>query len=280
MNQETTWLLAVILTAAGLFLTAGIWGLVAGMRRLARSGRVNGYEGVWLALLPVLFSWLVYIGLQASGLLGRLSPAEQEGLWFYWRGLLLPAVGLGLVGYLFVWRAGRAAWRFIPGDGSSMVVGALCGLGLWLAAVFAQRILAALIPTGLGEWVSPFQVGLLSWMPAPGGIAGVWVVCILLVGLSPLVEEFFFRGYLLPLWSQSWGQARGLLASSLASAVFALNLPALPVLFLVGLGLGVLARYSRTNGRGGIPGALSLHAVWAAHTIFNLSMVAAWLWRK
>jgi hypothetical protein len=289
-------------------------------------------------VLAVLFAWVVVWLLQISGGLGRLSPEDQDGVSFYWQSLILPTAALGVM-VLIRARANRhrpvqstslegtghpagdaqgeepggldafngLAVGIIPRhsvEAPVLFIGAVGGLGMWLAAMFLQRILAAWMPAGLAgaevikwsaviQWVDPFKVGLMGNLPAPGGMAGTWLTVIFMVVISPVVAELFFRGYVLPLWAARWGWTGGLAGSALLSAVFSLTILGFPALFLAGIGLGWLARYGWSHNSPGYvvgkqPGqALNgwmgwmpapLRAAWLAHTVFNLLMVIVWLW--
>jgi len=66
-----------------------------------------------------------------------------------------------------------------------------------------------------------------------------------LVPLTALGEEFFFRGTLLPLWSQAYGKRMALLLSTLLFAVAHLSLSQLP--FLLGAGFLLGLAYVQTG---------------------------------
>jgi membrane protease YdiL (CAAX protease family) len=294
VNRELTWLLAAILVGAGIFLAVAVAAAVGGAKRLAQRARrraasaAAGIEPIpksepsqpaWYAVL-----WLVLLSaaaaLLAASLLVRLIPeSSQAGFWFYWRGLVLPEVALCLTVLISdvakFTHLGDSLTQVKPFPGWRKAgIWLLVGVGLWLAAVFIQRIQAVLTSAAASGGSAPFQVSLLSVLPAPGGNKGAWVVCAWLVLVSPLVEELFFRGALLPALSRRWGSRLGWLASSLAAAFFALNLPALPALLLVNLGFGWLSRI-HSPARSLQP---DLWAPWLAHTALNMMVVASWWW--
>lgn len=72
-----------------------------------------------------------------------------------------------------------------------------------------------------------------------------WGVFVVLVPLAALGEEFFFRGTLLPLWEQAYGQRWALLLSTVLFAAAHLSLSQLP--FLLGSGLMLGWVYQQTG---------------------------------
>lgn len=347
MTRDLTWLLVVILVGALIFLTAGIWALWVGLRRsvkvlnlssnkrghprlrhrqvisqlstedhltpgkpvsLVREDQPAWFSPLFMALLAILFAWVVLGVLQIAGLFARLSTVDQNGLIFYGQSLVLPVLALGLM-VLLLARANELnpdVHEYQKNERAQiLLIGASSGVGMWLAAMFLERILAVWIPAGLNgsdvfkssavvvQWVDLFKIGLLGDLPAPGGTAGAWITLLFVVLISPAVAEWFFRGYVLPLWAERWGWTGGLVGSALLSAVFSLNILGLPAMFLSGIGMGWLARYGWQHGScvdaaGASPDQNNkgifkrfpehLLGAWSAHTIFNLLMVVAWLW--
>ncbi|MEH2056719.1 MAG: CPBP family intramembrane glutamic endopeptidase [Nostoc sp.] len=65
----------------------------------------------------------------------------------------------------------------------------------------------------------------------------LWSFSVML--LAPLIEEFFFRGIILPKWSIKWGVKAGILTSSFLFAIFHFRFDIIP-LFITGIILSIL----------------------------------------
>jgi len=168
-----------------------------------------------------------------------------------------------------------------------LVFSLLSGVGLWLAALFIQRITLALAPPGWANWFSPISVNFKPAWPAGTYSMDHWPVVLTMVILAPLAEEAFFRGFVYPAWRQRAGRSGelwGLLGSSVLWAAYALNPLTFPSLVVAGLGLGLVARQTmRLDQVNGSPtlrghaalqaGAVNLLPVWLAHVMMSLLFV-------
>jgi hypothetical protein len=173
-----------------------------------------------------------------------------------------------------------------------VVFSLLSGVGLWLVAIFIQRITLALAPASWTNWFSTFSINLKLAGPANTESDGTyslnhWAVILTMVILAPFAEEAFFRGFVYPAWRQRAGRSGeiwGLVGSSGLWAAYALNPLTLPSLLVAGLGLGLVAR--QTMGLDSAPGSLTpgghtardthgvnLLPVWLAHLVMSLLFI-------
>lgn len=222
---------------------------------------------LWIYLLSLLlpWAWVVFFSLTSSFVLA--NPEGNSA----WRGpqglLLLPAAQggtpmlspfafyqilcLGMLGYLYLWRKEKI--RVEAPSFWLVVLALLGGLCLWLGAFFLQSVINSLVPDIWHTWFPPLQV---SPENRP------WLQALVLVGVAPLVEEWFYRRGLLPALLPRMGETGALLVCAAAGAAFWLN----PVIFLpmmlVHFGLGWLAQRSG-----------HIWPAWLAHTLFNLMLV-------
>jgi hypothetical protein len=77
-----------------------------------------------------------------------------------------------------------------------------------------------------------------------------WLLALSVIGLAPLMEELFFRGFLPWAWLNRFGSRGMLVGPALLFALLHLDLWHLPDLFLLGLGLGVLRHRLGQSGAG------------------------------
>lgn len=82
-----------------------------------------------------------------------------------------------------------------------------------------------------------------------------WLLALSVIGLAPLMEELFFRGFLPWAWLNRFGMRGMLVGPALLFALLHLDPWHLPDLFLLGLGLGVLR-----HRLGSLVPAIGLHA--------------------
>lgn len=264
-KDTLTWLLA----GAVVCLIAGISGLLIGFNRLWSANRLKNNSSspsrviAWIAVLGVGLPWLAsgLPGQAESFFLGKIgSYSSGLGGWnsfFSWPRttpfyLLQPLV-LGVLLYAFLWNRKRQPPVFLPGYRGGiwpLVAGGLAGLGCWLAAVFLKRLLTAFVPA--------LSLGYLAQNPSELAGWSHWANNLIFVGIAPLVEEVFLRGYVLPAWTGALGMGRGWIATALLSAALTVNPLAFPAVFLFSLGMGWLV--SRVK---------HLAPAWVAHLVFN-----------
>jgi membrane protease YdiL (CAAX protease family) len=278
--NDSPWLLVAFAGGALLCLAGGLLAMVSSLRqpRWSLPHPAGNWLVVYILLLSILLPllWLVLSGLLGAWALSGLGQPQGvvSRLWDglgqaarHWTstGLLLQTICLAVLVFFYLRRGTVTA---VPPVGSGLVVrladwrglilGALVGLGLWLGAIFIQRIVLAVLPAAWAAIFPPLSLGKhasVSWLAAAA-----------LLLAAPWAEEMFFRGYVFPTWRQEFGPAWGMLASAGLYAVYTLN----PVTFLpyVGLGLG-LAALMQIDGR--------LAPAWAAHVVFNLlAFVIVW----
>jgi hypothetical protein len=250
---------------------------------------------VMVMLLPVLVQ--AWLGQQQV----ELSAAAMVKSWPVSGAPLQTVLLLGLV-CLLIWRrrplSGAEASQGFPQAAPAspvsrrkrawpLVFSLLSGVGLWLAAIFIQRITLALAPPSWANWFSPISANFKPAGPAGSYSMDHWPVVLTMVILAPLAEEAFFRGFVYPAWRQRAGRSGelwGLLGSSALWAAYALNPLTFPSLVVAGLGLGLVARQTmRLDLVNGSPtlrghaalqtGAVNLLPVWLAHVMMSLLFV-------
>jgi len=262
----------------------------------------------WIMMVAILFPILVWLGYgwipitSAGGSLASLWMGFQAGAWLQvlvksWpiTGAWLQAVCLLPLGGLFL----RA--RSLGKDESSHQVetvlpagdqpeispaidqpelhpwvicfSLLAGVGLWLVAIFMQRITLVIIPPG---WLSWFNIISVDPARSFGRVAGMpvngWVLALIIM-LVPLVEEVFFRGFVYHALSSRFNGTWGLVGSSALWAIYSLNPLVMPSLFLVGLGLSLIARqmvYSSGTNLTSRQFIVRFGPVWLVRLVFNI----------
>ncbi len=264
-KQELTLLLA----GAVACLIAGISGLLIAFNRLwAANRRKNGGSSpsrviAWIAVLGVGLPWL------ASGLPGRAESFLLGKFGSYSAGLggwdsflswprsttfyFLQPIVLGVLLYAFLWNRKQPRTGLFVGYKAGiwpLIAGGLAGLGCWLAAVFLKRLLTGMIPALTSGYLLQSQYGLANW--------SYWVNGMVFIGVAPLVEEIFLRGYVLPTWTAAWGISRGWIATALLSALLTVNPLAFPAVFLFSLGMAWLVSHVK-----------HIAPAWVAHLVFN-----------
>ncbi len=306
-------LVGLFFAGAGLCLAGGslgVW-LFLRTRPAWHPGQLRPAHGpLWTAawilglavILPVLampFPRLVQTWLDGQPV--ELSAAALAKSWPVSGAPLQAILLLGLVAVL-LWRPRLpAAARDAPGSPLAaaaspvtrrkwvwpVVFSLLSGVGLWLVAIFVQRLTLALVPASWTGWFSPLSIHLELAAPAGTDALKHWPVILTLVILAPLAEEAFFRGFVYPAWRRSAGRAGefwGLLGSSALWAAYALNPLTFPALLVAGLGLGLVARqtlrldpaHNSPTLRGQavrLPGGADLLPVWLAHLVMGLLFI-------
>lgn len=182
---------------------------------------------------------------------GWLAAADVV-VWAVWFTVLLLFLemprwlGLGWVlsiGALFVWRycCGTALIgarrRIDPGDGfgsarAAVVVGAALAL-----AVFGQfwDVVYRRFPGIEGPPASPWT----EYASTPTGYA---VTAIVMVAIGPVMEEFCFRGWIMPVLAVRYGPVAGVIASSLLFAAVHAWASWIPYFFVAGVLLALAVR--------------------------------------
>lgn len=262
-------MLALFAGGALLCLAGGLMAMIVAFYQTRRPGK-PAPSGNWLIMDTILLStllpllWLGLSGLAGSWIMGKLEPeiptlsqmmaifSEAPRRWAN-SGALLQTACLAVLGYFYLWRGRllpQGIFRLRELKSWSLLGGGLAGLGLWLVAEFVQQIITRILPA---NWASLFPPLSINHPPVS------WLAVAIYLGLAPLAEELFFRGYVYPTWHQELGPIWGMLASAALYGFYALNPLTIVPYFLVGLGLAALARVSG-----------QLAPAWIAHLVFNL----------
>ncbi len=159
----------------------------------------------WAELAVPFFLWSVagvlLIELVATELLSGEQPLAElalvRGFEFAW--LVLTALRCRCLGLLGLGLPDRRALRvFAISAGLALAAAGLIGLlAIWLA------------PGSLSQW----RIRLMpaAWLAGPAGL-------VVMAGLAPVVEEWFFRGVIYRLFRQAFGMAPAVVLSALAFA--------------------------------------------------------------
>jgi len=223
----------------------------------------GGFVVLGELLMPLLLAPLL------QGLLGPLAdqPALQQGVLVL--GLYL---GLMAVPLLILWSqlrpygtpplGGWLQWRWQP-------------LGSALRRAVLQ-VLMVLPVVALVGWLVERLVGdpggsnpLLELVLTSANPLALSCFAITALVLAPLFEETLFRGVLLPVLAQRWGNLAAVLISALVFGIAHLSLGELPPLFVLGLGLGWLRIQS-----GRLGASVLMHGLWNGLTFANLLLLA------
>lgn len=214
-----------------------LWFLVAQVASIVVGGTVLGAAGhapgdaypLWLVAVLQVPLWAGYLvgPIVATRAKGR-GPVEDLGARLR-RGDILPGLAAGVVAQLVAVPLlyRFVVFRFVDGD---------------LSAAARDLVDRATSPVGV-------------------------VLLVLIAGVgAPLIEELFYRGFLLRALERRLGRVGALVVSSVVFAAVHLQALQFPALLLFGLLAGWL--YQRTG---------RLGPAWAAHVAFNLVTIAVLL---
>ena len=158
--------------------------------------------------------------------------------------------------------AGWLQWRWKP-----------LGSALGLAAGHVLMVLPAVALSGwLIErvWSDPSGSNpLLELVLTTGDPMALAALALTATVLAPLFEETLFRGVLLPVLGQRWGQSWGVAVSALTFGLAHLSLGELTPLVVLGLALGWLRLRS-----GRLAPCVLMHGLWNGLTFLNLVLLA------
>ena len=221
----------------------------------------------WLPVLvkswPIIGTWLQAICLLVLGAIFlRTLPANMPGN--HKQGGATPHPNTSEGNMLPVQQPGLTPW--------TLCFGLLAGIGLWLVAIFMQRITLVIIPPGWLSWFSTITIDQTQLYGRVPGMVVNGLVLVMVIILVPLVEEVFFRGFLFHAWSRRYYGTWALIGSSALWAIYSLNPLVMPSLFLVGLGLGLITRrmvYSTGTIKNSHQIIFGMAPVWLARLVFT-----------
>ncbi|WP_306590907.1 CPBP family intramembrane glutamic endopeptidase [Geothrix sp. 21YS21S-4] len=199
---------------------------------------------------------LWFLAFFASGNLAVLLLAPWPSL--RWVVLPLASLAHAVVGIALLARAEGASfgelWRRVaPAPTAKDLSWGAAGLALAVALVTAAALLASLIlppEQNPQRELQELLRGLSGWAPTLAMFAVV-------AGLAPVFEEFFFRGFILPVVARRGGLGLALVGSALLFAAIHLQPAGLPALGTLGFVLGLA--FWRT---GSLWPAILIHACW------------------
>ncbi len=231
---------------------AGWWAL---LRRngLPQRVEVAQWRGADVVICS-LFALLIVAGIFADkGEVRAITLADLQGGAFVYFALTLFVLGVavsrsGFSGGVFGLCPARPMW--VAGLG-------LAGIFLTFPLVQMMQELVALIGSAPGDGDEMVQFLLGKTTPAERA----WAVG-LAVGLAPLTEELVFRGYVYGVFKKYGGRVAAMLTSAALFAAMHNNVPAIPALMTLAIGLTVI--YELTG---------SLWAPIVMHMVFNLAPV-------
>jgi membrane protease YdiL (CAAX protease family) len=216
------------------------------------------------------------VGLAASTVIGVIllvagyetsDPAfllgSTLGLWFGLGGSCVVAVRVRGTGSL-------RDLGLVPPQLKDVALGAMFAVGGIIAVTIAAAVLQAidknLLPGGRTDLTDPVN---------RGGILGIFAVYLIAVVGAPFFEELYFRGLVQGTLTARWGIGVGIVVQALLFGLVHLdpnngwgNVGTFVVISIVGLGLGLIRRYS-----GRLPPGMFTHSGYNA-IILTLALVA------
>lgn len=205
---------------------------------------------------PLISGWLNQLFI--------LTPSLLTDRWYL--GGLVQMAALALVVYTELIRPGILPTQSGPLLRSSIRLsqisgGVIAGIGLWLMALMVRRS----IPMALQPLSGARPLA------APNDDAGWILAFIVAVIIAPVLEEKFFRGYVLNHWRRRVGPLKAAVASAALFAMAHLKPAMLLPLWLVGLILAWLAYRERT-----LVTPIIAHATFNAISLIVLSGLLPW----
>jgi uncharacterized protein len=202
--------------------------------------------------------------LQARDIAYFTAWVQTFNLFFTLMLLLFPGLGEAMALSLFTpylpfcWMCLSAAWilkgrwrqiGFVQLDSAFWVKVPLAVIAIYLLFVFV-------VDRHLTEWFADVcSLELSSWredsisegIKRASGLNPLLVVLQLIaIGLiGPMAEEILFRGFLQDWLTKDWGAGVGVMASALLFALFHIDVPLLPTLFLLGMALALLKSWTK-----------------------------------
>jgi membrane protease YdiL (CAAX protease family) len=243
--------LPALILAVGLIVF--ILGLVVYVFAPARSpeSAAEGYSR-----LPTVLAMLAVAAIPANLLsLGFILVSGRAGD----GGAVSPAVliasivplELALLGVLYfrIVRPGVLGWRELGFSAAQLGTRVAQGFGFWFALILVVGAINAVLQS-LG--VQQTQIQTYQGVRAA---TTVELLGLIVAGgvLAPIAEEAFFRGYVFTAYRKTRGRVIAYLLSAGLFAIVHFNLPAVPAIFVIGLGFAFL--YDRT--RSLIPGIIA-----------------------
>ena len=228
-----------------------------GRRVLQTTALLVAIIGIGLAfpLLPWHAPLIRFMGTQLSALDDSLSPA-----WWGVVGLHVIVLGCLAIGACGVPRPHANALANAPVQQRRAWLGRVCGVVL-----IAQPFLLLGLLLAATHFPGPVIAGLvLDPGPVARGVTGMLRDMVIWVVLTAAIEEWFFRGRLLPWLAGRLGPRSALSLSALAFAAAHGSVFQLVIAFPLGLLLG----WARLRGAG-------LYACFAGHAIHNALLVLA-----
>ena len=221
-----------------------------------------------IVVLVLLWSQMAIASSVASAeALGWLNEAASEPLHMLLQAVCPALLGIAAIA-LLVRR--RMAWSdALNPEGRSLPRLAGPALLAYLAAMPAVFVIGSLYATLL-QWAG-FDVGqqpILTMLVDPD--RPVWLratLVVVAIGVAPFIEEFVFRGMLLPLALRRWSPHGALVVTSAAFALLHVHLASAVPLFILAYALGLAAIHTR-----------SLVTPILMHAMFNgVGVAAQWL---
>lgn len=209
---------------------------------------------------------LLLIALIVGSLAGL--PAGKDALAIQFGGaltvggtlLILTATQIGLLavtGGLVVVPRTLAGLHLSPSKGllRSMLIGLLLAIPAWIGTTLLANLVVGLLRSlGLSPTAGPVDAVLTRGDPT------VLVLAVVLV--APIAEELFFRGLVFNAWERERGTRVAVVGSAALFALIHGSLVQLLPIFVLGIGLALLYRSTRS-----LPATMAMHAGFNAITV-------------
>jgi membrane protease YdiL (CAAX protease family) len=238
---------------------AGWWWLLRRTPRFlgghAPAGEWHAGDAVFATALALYF----IVGIFADD--GKSAPITKENI----QGGILGYVMISALFSMLVFVRGQTpqqAFGLVPARPLRVIgLGILCIVLTYPLVQLAEQVVAQLGHSASdGDEMVQFLRGKLSASDI------TWMI-VLAVIVAPITEELVFRGYLYGVIKKYGGQVAAMFTSALLFAAVHHNLPAMPALAILAIGLTLA--YEITG---------SLWAPIAMHMLFNLAPVVVLLW--
>ncbi|NJN67699.1 MAG: CPBP family intramembrane metalloprotease [Chloroflexaceae bacterium] len=224
---------------------------------VAWTWRDVGKVFLMVVLAVVAIRFIRLLGVRVGWLDGEAGIASP-----FMYGAIAALYGVMLLG-IYLFAARRSGWAALGLRSPPWWM--LAGTFVILPAVLLGFVgIVAIIGAVLGQPFENPQVELMSGGQAFDTPSLVWILVLIAV-LAPIAEEFFFRGMIYPLLRR-WGSGVAILGSATIFAVVHFIPIIFPLLFFVGIILGLLREKS-----GSITPGLVLHIMQNSIAVMAIS---------
>lgn len=204
--------------------------------------RLAGFVCVIIFCVQAGFALL---SLGARTVLKLVSSDLPDSAWIIAQGLSFQLSAMLAV--MIMLRSSRLSWRTVFGVRSKDIARQV-GMGFIFYLALFPVFVGASIASHLMLLLFGFEVSIQDVVAIFQSIESPYLFILYLILatiVAPIVEEFLFRGILLPLIGSTWGTGSAVLATSLFFALVHFHLPAFLPLFVLAIGLSIAYIHTR-----------------------------------